>query len=111
MEQRNAAIRKKRVRAQQNLVTALCLVCMVFTVGWSAYAAVLEKNKPAAEPVKEKTAPVQEEQWENDIAARIAKRVQKVKEQKAASAEDILRELDSTEKPDVPEEVPFYSLG
>lgn len=61
MEQRNAAIRKKRVRAQQNLVTALCLVCMVFTVGWSAYAAVLEKNKPAAEPVKEKTAPVQEE--------------------------------------------------
>ena len=69
----------------------------------SVHSAQEESEVPAP------AAPVQEEQWENEIAARLAKRVQKVKEQKAASAEDILRELDSAEKPAAPEKVPLYS--
>lgn len=46
MEQSNPEIRKGRVRAQQNMVTALCLACMVFAVGWSVFAAVTEAHKP-----------------------------------------------------------------
>ncbi|WP_295106782.1 SGNH/GDSL hydrolase family protein [Ruminococcus sp.] len=41
MEQSNSAIRKKRVKAQQNIVTGLCLACMAFTVGWSVFAGVV----------------------------------------------------------------------
>lgn len=47
MEQDNneklARQRKKRVRAQQNFITALCLGCMLFTVGWSVYAVKEDK--------------------------------------------------------------------
>lgn len=32
-------IQKKRVRMQQNVITSLCLLCLVFCVGWSVYAA------------------------------------------------------------------------
>lgn len=35
--------RKKRVHAQQNIITALCFVCMLFTVGWSVHAVKLDK--------------------------------------------------------------------
>lgn len=48
MEQSNSAIRKSRLKAQQNMVTALCLACMAFTVGWSVFAAVTEAHEPAA---------------------------------------------------------------
>ena len=47
MEHSNSVIRKRRVLAQQNMVTALCLACMVFTVSWSVFAAVAEGRKPA----------------------------------------------------------------
>lgn len=50
MEQDNnaklARQRKNRVRAQQNFITALCLGCMLFTVGWSVYA--VKEDKTAA---------------------------------------------------------------
>ena len=44
MEQSNSVIRKRRVKAQQNMVTALCLACMVFTVCWSVFAAVTQHH-------------------------------------------------------------------
>ena len=53
----NSVIRKRRVKAQQNMVTALCLGCMLFTVCWSVFAAVKEAHKPAVDTKAEKTAP------------------------------------------------------
>ncbi|MBR1864390.1 MAG: SGNH/GDSL hydrolase family protein [Ruminococcus sp.] len=47
MEYKTAVQRKSRVRFQQNFVTSLCLSCMIFTVVWSVYAAVSEKNRRA----------------------------------------------------------------
>jgi len=45
---KKALLRKKRVRIQQNFITALCLACMIFTVGWSVYAAKLEISEAEA---------------------------------------------------------------
>ncbi len=42
--------RKNRVRAQQNFITALCLGCMLFTVGWSVYAVKEDKAAAAGNP-------------------------------------------------------------
>ncbi|MBQ8967335.1 GDSL-type esterase/lipase family protein [Ruminococcus sp.] len=53
MEHSNSAIRKRRVKAQQNMVTTLCLACMVFTVGWSVFAAVREAKDHAKAAVAE----------------------------------------------------------
>lgn len=38
-------LRKRRVHTQQNLVTALCLACMVFAAFWSFHAAAMESRK------------------------------------------------------------------
>ena len=56
MEHSNSVIRKRRVLAQQNMVTALCLACMVFTVSWSVFAAVAEGRKPAVVTEVDKNA-------------------------------------------------------
>ena len=48
MEDKNAAVRKQRVRIQQNIITALCLACAVFSVVWSVHAAVVEKDQVKA---------------------------------------------------------------
>ena len=53
----NSVIRKRRVKAQQNMITALCLGCMLFTVCWSVFAAIKEAHKPAVDTKVEKTAP------------------------------------------------------
>lgn len=45
MEYRIAMLRKKRVKTQQNFITALCLACMVFAAFWSFHAAVVESKK------------------------------------------------------------------
>lgn len=52
----NSVIRKRRVKIQQNMVTAICLGCMLFTVCWSVFAAVKEARKPAVDAKANKTA-------------------------------------------------------
>lgn len=56
MEHSNSVIRKRRVKAQQNMVTTLCLGCILFTVCWSVFAAVVEARKPAVEAKVDKNA-------------------------------------------------------
>ena len=52
----NSLIRKRRVKAQQNIVTALCLACMAFALGWSVYAAAHDMRRPAVDAGADKNA-------------------------------------------------------
>lgn len=53
MEQKNdTEIRKKRVRSQQNFITVLCLLCVVFSGFGLIYAARQDKNAIIAEAKK-----------------------------------------------------------
>ena len=72
MEQSNSVIRKRRVKAQQNMVTALCLACMVFTVCWSVFAAVTQHHSAklaAAEKKVSSKAEVPDSSAEESSAA------------------------------------------
>ena len=72
MEQSNSVIRKRRVKAQQNMVTALCLACMVFTVCWSVFAAVTQHHNAklaAAEKKVSSKAEVPDSSAEESSAA------------------------------------------
>lgn len=69
MEQSNSEIRKERVKAQQNMVTFLCLACMVFAVGWSVFAAVTEAKKPAAVATVDKNSSKAETSSESEAEA------------------------------------------
>ena len=58
----NSVIRKRRVKAQQNIVTALCLVCMAFALGWSIYAAAHDIRKPAVKAGADKNTSAKAEE-------------------------------------------------
>ncbi len=84
MEQKLALLRKKRVRAQQNIITALCLLCMVFTVGWSVHAAVAEQKAIKAANIKASNAAKEKAEKEK---AEKAKKEEK-KEEPSSAAEE-----------------------
>lgn len=45
-------LQKKRVRAQQNFITVLCLVCFVFCAVWVGFAAQSDRQIQTSDPVK-----------------------------------------------------------
>lgn len=94
MEQSNSSIRKGRVRAQQNMVTLLCLACMVFTVGWSVFAAVAEAGKPAAVATADKNASKAETSSEGD---------------ESSEADDSVAESDESSESETSFYPPYYT--
>ena len=76
--------------------------------------AELLQDAPAAEEIPaadELPAENTASDWENEIAARIAKRVQQVKQNRVSGAESILRELDEQRNaPELPDESPLADV-
>ena len=50
----NSQKQKKRIKIQQNVITSLCLACMIFSVGWSVYAAEADHSVTVEKSVSEK---------------------------------------------------------
>ena len=93
----NSVIRKRRVKAQQNMVTALCLMCMLFTVCWSVFAAVKEAHKPAVDAKADKTADTKTEDTSSVAGITIELTERK---QESSAAEDTSSIASQPEDPD-----------